>query len=144
MITVVLSLLLALTAVLVALIYGGFPERCGAAIIVMMALIGFVGQLLVAPRYGEVDPARLMQDVIAFLGFSWIGINAKRVWPLWAAALQLLSVGAHFVRLIRMPMHPLVYAWMKSGPTWGVLIVLIAGSILYHRRRLRFQSRRAT
>ena len=132
---VMLNLLLALSAVVTATIYGERPERRGASIIVIMAVIGLLGQSILPPRYGSVDPTRLLQDGVAFFGFSYIGINSKRIWPLWAAALQLLSVGAHFVRALEIPVRPIVYAWMKSGPTWGVLVLLIAGTIVSRRRR---------
>ncbi|KPF61804.1 hypothetical protein IP79_14700 [Porphyrobacter sp. AAP60] len=132
---VMLNLLLALAAIVTATIYGEKPERRGALIIILMAIIGLLGQSIFPPRYGSVDPPRLIQDVVAFVGFSYLGINSKRIWPLWAAALQLLSVGAHFVRVLEIPVRPIVYAWMKSGPTWGVLILLIIGTIINRRRR---------
>lgn len=133
---VLLNLLLALSAIATAGILGEKPERRGALIIIVMAVIGLLGQSFLPPRYGSVDPPRLMQDVIAFAGFSYIGINSKRVWPLWAAALQLLSVGAHFVRALEIPVRPIVYAWMKTGPTWAVLVLLIVGTIANRRRKL--------
>lgn len=135
MVLVVLNLLLAFSAIAIAGMLGEKPERRGALIVVAMAIIGLVGQSLLPPRYVSVDPAGLMQDVVAFLGFSYIGINSKRVWPLWAAAFQLLSVGAHFVRVLEMPVRPIVYAWMKTGPTWAVLLILIAGTIINRRRQ---------
>jgi hypothetical protein len=137
MTVVILSLLLAFTAIALAAGFGGIPERFGAAIIALMAILGLVGQMVLPPRYGSVDPAGLAQDLLAFIGFSSIGIYSKRVWPLWAAALQLLSVGAHFVRALEIPVRPIVYAWMKSGPTWGVLLILIIGTMINYRRRRR-------
>lgn len=133
MVLVLLNLLLAVSAIVTAGILGEKPERHGAFIIIVMALIGLFGQSIMPPRYGTVDPARLMQDLVAFVSFSYIGINSKRVWPLWAAAFQLLSVGAHFVRALEVPVRPIVYAWMKTGPTWAVLILLIVGTITNHR-----------
>lgn len=131
---IALSLFSAFVAVSLAYIYGGRPERQGAAIVITMAAIAAIGQQLAAARFDTLDPFSLAQDFISFICFSYIGITSKRIWPLWAAAFQLLSLGAHFVRAMKIPVEPVVYAWMKSGPTWGVLLILIIASLLHHRR----------
>lgn len=132
---VILHLLLALAAIATATIYGEKPERHGALIIILMVIIGLLGRSLLSPRYGSVDPPTLIQDAVAFVGFSYLGINSKRIWPLWAAAFQLLSVGAHFVRGLEIPVRPIVYAWMTTGPTWAVLILLIGATIINRPRQ---------
>ncbi len=131
---VILNMLLALSAIALAAIFGGRPERQGSLVVGCMAVVATVGQFTVRREYMSVDPVGLSQDAIAFLCFSYIGINSKRIWPLWAAALQLLSVGAHGVRALKIPVEPVVYAWMKTGPTWGVLLLLIIGTLLHLRR----------
>lgn len=131
---VVLNLLLALLAIGLSAVFGGQAERRGAFIVACMIAISLIGEATSTRRFETVDVAALAQDIIAFLCFSYIGINSKRIWPLWAAALQLLSVGAHGVRALKIPVEPLVYAWMKSGPTWGVYILLIIGTLLHLRR----------
>lgn len=131
----ILNYLLALTAIAFSLSLGGRPERQGGLIIAIMLLLTIIGQGLFAKHFHTVDPVSLAQDLFAFISFSLIGIYSKRIWPLWAAAFQLLSVGAHFVRALEIPVRPIVYAWMKSGPTWAVLVLLIGGTIISRRRR---------
>jgi hypothetical protein len=132
---VVLNILLALSAIGFAAAFGGTAERVGAVTIACMVLIAFIGQMILVRSYESIDPVGFSQDILAFISFSLIGIYTRRVWPLWAAAFQLLSVGAHFVRGFDLPVRPVVYIWMKSGPTWAVYILLIVGTLLHRRQR---------
>ncbi|MBC2669690.1 hypothetical protein ACFOON_12985 [Novosphingobium piscinae] len=135
MVLVLLNLLLGLVAVISALRLGGDIERRGAWLIVAMYGLGFAGDWLLGSRSAPLSPAALAQDLVAFVGFSYLGIYSKRVWPLWAAAFQLLSVGAHGVRAFEIAVRPIVYAWMMTGPTWAVLVLLLIGTF-GHRRRM--------
>ena len=132
---VMLNLLLALSAIAIAYRFGELPERQGANIIIGMVVLSYLSMLIFAKRYGTVDPVAFLVDCLSFLGFATIGINSKRVWPLWASSFQLLSIGAHFVRAVEIPVRPIVYAWMKSAPTWAVLILLIGGTMANRPRR---------
>jgi hypothetical protein len=133
MLLFLLNLLLTFVAVVVALRFGDKLERYGAFIILIMSSISYGRILLIPPGYTNLDQIALAEDLFGFVAFSAIGIYFKKVWPLWAAALQLLSVGAHFVRVLELPVRPIVYAWMKSGPTWAVLVILIFATILCRR-----------
>jgi hypothetical protein len=135
MVLVMLNLLLALSAVVIAYRFGELPERQGAKIILVMLAINYLGMLVFTKRYGTVDPVALLVDSLGFLGFAIIGVYSKRVWPLWASSFQLLSVGAHFVRALELPVRPIVYAWMKSAPTWAVLLLLIGGTMANRQRQ---------
>ena len=133
---VMLNLLLALSAVIIADRFGGPAEQHGAKIIIAMIVVSYLGMLVFPKRYGTVDPVALLVDTTSFLGFAIIGIYSTRVWPLWASSFQLLSVGAHFIRALELPVRPIVYAWMKSAPTWAVLLLLIGVTLANRRRRL--------
>jgi hypothetical protein len=138
----ILSQLLALFAVGVAFIFGEKSARRGAFVILIMIIFANVGMIFLNRRFDFVDPVAFIDDLIGLIGFSYIGITGKRIWPLWAASFQLLSVGAHFVRALAIPVRPIVYAWMKSGPTWAVLILLIVGTFAnYRQRRVRESGR---
>lgn len=133
---VILNLFLAFLAIVIAYHFGGQPERQGATIIVAMAVVSLSGLLVFVRAYATVDPVALLADFLGFLGFAIIGIYSKRVWPLWASSFQLLSLGAHFIRAWELPVRPIVYAWMKTAPTWAVLLLLIGGTVANRRRRL--------
>ncbi len=115
---------------------GGAPEKSGAFFMVWMILIQSIAYGSVSTRFWEVDPVALLGDSILFVGFGAIALNAKRIWPLFAAGLQLISLSAHFARQVEDDVIALAYATMKVVPTALVLLLLIMGT-LFHQRRLK-------
>lgn len=113
--------------------FGGSPERAGALILALMLGVSFVGHSFGPLVFKAVDPIGVAVDLIGLIGFSWLGFSSRRVWPLWAGSLQLLSTGAHFVRALSIPVRPPVYYWMKTVPTMAVLLLLILGTLAHHR-----------
>lgn len=132
---IVLFYALLVLSVLAALWKGGAPERTGAAIIVVALALQLIGLTLVPPHLHTVDPVAVAIDALATVSFGALSLHALRVWPIWATALQILSLSSHFAQRIE-PSHPGIYITMKSGPTLAVLAVLLLGTI-FHRRRLR-------
>ncbi len=128
------TIALTLAAAVYAWRAGGRSESEGAVILVAMLAVGRIGHAFLPRVYDAVDPVALIVDLVGFLGFAWLGIRARRFWPLWAASLQLLSLGAHFVRALAIPVRPPVYWWMKSGPSIGVVLLLMIGTWAYRRR----------
>lgn len=130
-------LLLALTLG-IAFWRGGGPERYGAAVLAAMFVVQGTMFQIVPSGFYSVDPVPLVTDIIGFAGFGAIAMNARRIWPLWAAALQLLAVSAHFARWADLAIHAQVYAFMRSGPTFLALIALFAGTVLHRVRQRRW------
>jgi len=124
----------------VAFVRGGGPERWGALVIVTMMAIQY-GSLVVEPqRFHSVDLVSVVVDTYGVIGFGTIALYARRVWPLWATSLQILSLSSHFARQVDAGVSPMVYGLMKSSPTFFVLVALLVGTAA-HRRRLRLQGR---
>lgn len=121
------------------MVEGGGAERLGALLLLGFFLFRMALEPLVPSRFDILNPLALAQDLIGFVGFAWIGLKARRYWPLLAAALQLLSLSAHFARAVHVAIDPRVYAAMKSGPTFFVFVLLILGTVNY-RSRLRARS----
>lgn len=118
-----------------AWVAGGRAERAGVILLVGMSGFRIAAEAVSQARFATVDPYSLVQDVALFAGFTYIGLRARRYWPLCAAALQLLSMGAHFARTLKAEVDPMVYALMKSLPTLLVCLAIAAGAALYRRRR---------
>ena len=114
---------------------GGAPERTGAAIVVATLALELVGLRIEPPHLHSVDPVAVIIDALATLSFGALALHARRAWPIWATALQILSLTSHFAEGIQ-PTHPGIYITMKGGPTLAVLAVLLLGTI-FHLRRLR-------
>lgn len=116
---------------------GGPPEKWGAATLTAMTAVQVVGIVAIGWRLGKIDLVALTVDLVGFAAFTAIALFARRVWPLWASALQLFSLTTHFVRASDFPIHPIVYWLMKSAPTFGICLILIAATHLHRRRLIR-------
>lgn len=134
-----LAFLLALIPVPVFAVWkGGAPERWGAGVIVAMTLTQAASMWLHPSRYIAVDPGPLLTDLVGMAGFAVLALEARRVWPIWATSLQLLSLSAHFARWADIAIPPQVYAVMRSAPTFGALVAIFIGTVLHlHRMRRR-------
>ncbi|MGX7924941.1 hypothetical protein ACWPMX_00020 [Tsuneonella sp. HG094] len=116
---------------------GGRTERSAVILLIAFFLFRAVLKPLTIPQFDSVDPVALSQDLIGFVGFVWIGLSARRYWPLAAAALQLLSLSAHFARGVEDSVSGPTYAAMKAVPTLLVFILLAIGTRNYQRRKAR-------
>lgn len=114
--------------------FGGPTERAGAAILLAMVLLTYGGYAFLSPVFQNVDPLALAVDLVGLSGFCWLGVTSRKLWPLWAASLQLLSTGAHVIRALEIPVRAPVYYWMKGMPTLGVIVLLILVTWLHHGR----------
>ena len=132
---IILFYVLLVLSVSAAILKGGAPERMGAAIVVITLAMELVGLTIEPPHLRSIDPVAVIIDATATVSFGALSLYARRAWPIWATALQLLSLTSHFAEGIE-PSHPGIYITMKSGPTLAVLVVLLLGT-LFHRRRLR-------
>lgn len=132
---IILFYALLVLSVSAAVWMGGAPERTGAAIVIGTLALEWVGRALVPPDFNSIYPVAVIIDAIATASYGALSLYARRAWPIWATALQLLSLTSHFAEGIE-PSHPGIYITMKSGPTLAVMVVLLLGTI-FHRRRLR-------
>ena len=122
-------------SLIVALTRGGPPERWGAVILLAMTAAELFGRALLGVRYGSLDPSALAVDVLGFFSFAAMALFCQRIWPLWAAPLQLLSCATHLIRALSLDVAPRAYWIMKSAPTLAICILLMSATLL-HRRRL--------
>ena len=132
-----------LASIATALLRGGQPEKWGARALIVMTIVQFVGVGVFGVRFGQVDWFPFAVDLIGLASFTAIALFARRIWPLWASALQLVSLTAHFFRVVDIHLHPTVYWLMKSAPTFGVCLILLFATAL-HRRRLKASGRDAS
>lgn len=117
---------------------GGAPERYGALVIVAMAVFQRIAIQFIPSHFVSVDPASLVSDAIGTVGFGILAVQARRIWPIWAASLQLLSLSAHFARWADIGVPPFVYALMRGTPTFIVLAALMLGTALHMMRSRRY------
>lgn len=109
---------------------GGAPERLGVASIVAMAAYQLTMERIVPSQFTSVDVASLGADIIGFICFGTLALYARRIWPLWAAALQLLCLSAHFARWASLSVSREAYALIRGAPTASILILMLGATIL--------------
>src|SRR5262245_42695260 len=81
---------------------GGPPERLAAAIIASWTAIDVVYHLLFGPSgFNKVDPVHLVLDGAELVAIMWLALRANRMWPLWAAAAQLICFSGHIAALVQ-------------------------------------------
>src|SRR5687768_3341129 len=98
-VAVILALVLA--GGLISYWRGGPPEKLAAAIIVGWVFSDAVYHLLFGPsRFDTVDPVHVVLDGAELAAIMWLALRANRVWPMWAAAAQLLCVSGHIAAFI--------------------------------------------
>lgn len=111
------------------------PERYGVGTIVTMAIFQIVMEIVTPSRFINVDAASLGADLIGFLGFGVLALHARRVWPLWAVALQIIALCAHFSRWASISMSPGAYSIMRTAPTALIVALMLGATIVCLRRR---------
>jgi hypothetical protein len=119
--------------------WGGAPERWLASsfVLIMVAPV-YVLRALVAEVNHPVLGAWLMLDLAAGGVFILIALYANRNYPLWVAGFQLVALGAHLVGQVDLAITQLAMAILVIGPSYGQLLVLIAGFVRHLRRERRF------
>ena len=137
-IEVVLALSLVFASGLVAYLRGGPPEKIAAAIIVAWILADFTYHVLFGPSgFDTVDPVHLVLDGAELVAIMWLALSANRVWPLWAAAAQLICVSGHLAVFIEPDGVRRAYWAMTQLPQYIQLIALVCGAAAHARRQQR-------
>lgn len=127
-----------LTAVcLAAYVWGGWPERMGAALYAGAALMTIAAHSLFHVQYAEVDGAVFAIDLLLLLGLAFVAVRSDRWWPSCALALQSLTVLAHVGKLINPHFWRLGYQLMATWTALPSLAVIGFGLWGCRRRRLR-------
>ncbi len=121
--------------IMLGAIMGGKPERYGVLTLLAMFAVQIVLYSTVGrPNWDGVDLVSTTADFVGFVGFTIIALNADRRWPLVAAAMQLISLMAHYSQGFEVMVGG-AYADFKAMPTLTAILTLLFG-VLFHRHRL--------
>ncbi|MGZ3306201.1 MAG: hypothetical protein ACXU8U_10120 [Asticcacaulis sp.] len=111
---------------LAALAFGGVREQRGALlslawrVIVMGAMVYRLDMMW----------AHLGADVLCLMGFIILGWKAPQPWPLWAGAFEVAALITDINRLCGYPASSSAYALLGGVFAGGVLLSLLAGTIV--------------
>jgi hypothetical protein len=114
---------------------GGPPERFATAIIVTWIAADASYHLMFGPSgFDRVDPVHLVLDGAMLGAIVWLALRANRVWPLFAAAAQLMCFSSHIAVMITPEGARRAYWAMSQLPQYIQLTALLAGAAAHARR----------
>jgi hypothetical protein len=117
---------------------GGPPERLAATIIAAWVLIDATYHLLFGPSgFDRVDPVHVVLDGGELVAITWLALRANRMWPLWAAAAQLLCFSGHIAVWLEPGGMRRAYWAMTQLPQYIQLGALLLGAFAHERRLAR-------
>jgi hypothetical protein len=135
---VLIVLALVLGSAGVAYWRGGPPERIAAAVIVGWILTDAAYHLLFGPSgFDTVDPVHVVLDGGELIAITALALRANRLWPLWAAAAQLVCVCGHLAAFIEPGGMTLAYWATTQTPQYIQLTALLLGAAAHTRREQR-------
>lgn len=135
-IEVILVLGVVFAAAFAAVVQGGPPERLAAGIIVCWIITDALYHLVFGPSgFDRVDPVHLVLDGGELVAIVWLALRANRIWPLWAAAAQLICVSGHLAVLVSPEGMRRAYWALTQLPQYIQLMALMLG-VVAHARRL--------
>lgn len=119
--------------------WGAGPERICMTTLFAVTFGDPVYHYLVerAPIYGSVDIGHLVIDVGVAVVFVAVALRANRVYPLWLAAFQLVSVLSHFAREVTDSFPKLAYGLMTYGPFY-IILAIMTGGLIFHAKRTKY------
>ena len=123
---------------------GGAPERIAAAIIVVWVLSDVTYHLLFGPSgFVTVDPVHIVLDGGELIAIVWLALRANRMWPLWAAAAQVICMSGHVVAFIEEGGMRRAYWALTQLPPYIQLVALLLGAVAHVRRERRIGAYRS-
>jgi len=120
---------------LVGYLRGGAPERMAAIIISVWIGIDAVNVTLFgSSNFDGADPFEVVLDSSELVAMGWLALRANRMWPLWAAAAQLICVSGHAAAIIEPGGMRRAYWAMTQLPQYIQLTALLLGAAAHARR----------
>ena len=118
-----------------ALWKGGQAERIGASLYLTCAIATELAHMIWVPE-DAVLPLLVIDFALAF-GFLMLAVRFASIWLGAAMILQAVQFSLHAWYLVTERPHDLFYFRVNNLDTIGVTLVLVIGTILSWRRRLR-------
>lgn len=124
-----------------ALLKGGEPERYGALGLLGISALCALDHYLMANGGGQFRPLTLSfctwECIFGLAGFTIIALSAWRIWPLWAAALQLLANAAAVCERFNFIITEKVLCTMQDMVLAMTTFVLFLGTLAIWQGRSR-------
>lgn len=123
-----------LTVLVVAFAWwkGGPPERAGAALVLAVAVLARVIDLSAPAEWRAV--AHLANDALLGVGFLIVAVLYGSLWLGGAMLFQAAQFSLHAVYFVTDRLHDDLYAKINNIDTMGLMLCIVAGSIVAWRR----------
>jgi hypothetical protein len=119
-----------------AVLRGGQPERLATLGWAIGCAATFSLPYDPAVSWHGVEWGELKIDLVVLVWFVAISAFANRFWPIWLAAVHLLSIAVHGVKGYDQTLLPSVYSVAVGKIAYAMLLLLVIG-IARHQHRLR-------
>lgn len=119
---------------LYALARGGTPERFGALTLLLGYALTVVATTNSTVSSSSVEIGVLVVDLLCLAALVTLAIRAERFWPLWLAALQLLTVAAHGAKFADPETIRRAYEFLMVFWSYPMIFLLIVGTWRHQQR----------
>ena len=119
-----------------ALWRGGAPERWVAVLFLLGMILSMAISIAMPPTPRGFQAGIFCVDALMLCAMVAVMLRARRYWPIAVAAMQLLSVMGHVIKLVDPQVMTVVY-WITSA-FWALpQLAILAIGTTRHRSRLR-------
>lgn len=105
---------------------GGWPERLGASLNLLIAVLFLVLQFGMPPAM--LAPGLLVLDGLLGIGFLALAIRYTSLWLGAAMLLQAAQFSLHAFYYVTAKTFDLLFAVVNNVVSWGILIAIVAGT----------------
>jgi hypothetical protein len=105
---------------------GGWPERLGASLNLLIAVLFLVLQFGMPPAM--LAPGLLVLDGLLGIGFLALAIRYTSLWLGAAMLLQAAQFSLHAFYYVTAKSFDLLFAVVNNVVSWGILIAIVAGT----------------
>jgi hypothetical protein len=121
-----------------AFLRGAAPERIGATIIAIGSVLTFVAMPTSATSYRGIHVDVVVIDAVCLVAFLILALRAERYWPLWVAALQVIGIAGHPIRMADPDLIRRAYAFALAFWSYPMLALIALGTWRHQRRLAAF------
>lgn len=112
---------------------GGWPERCGAAIIIAGSLLSVIAATSFYPGWRTPEAGIFIVDLLVLAAFANLALYSDRYWPLWATSFQLVAVLIHLATLAQTAIGPAAYSHAQEFWAYPVIGAVVLGTRNHQR-----------
>jgi hypothetical protein len=114
---------------------GGWPERTGAAIMVVGSVLTVIAANSFYPGWNSPEAGIFVVDLLVLAAFGNLALSSDRYWPLWVTSFHLIAVTIHLASLVDRSVAALAYASAQEFWAYPMLAGIAVGTWNFRRRQ---------